>query len=77
MTIIHDEEFTLLEAIEELRFAAIQDQSFDNDRPWSYTDNCNHCGGVKSFLDWIENRVKLLQKSHNIEEIKNERKKSP
>lgn len=57
--IIVDEKFNLLEAIVELRHAAIQDITFDDDRTWSYTD-CYACGGVKNFLDWMENKVTEL-----------------
>jgi hypothetical protein len=40
--------------ITELRRHAMNDQTQFEDRPWTYTSNCNMCGGVKAFLDWLE-----------------------
>ena len=40
--------------VDQLKEIAMEDQVDDWERPWNYTDNCHVCGGVKSFLDWLE-----------------------
>ena len=37
-----------------LRRIAMADQVEDESKPWTYTDKCHMCGGVKAFLDWLE-----------------------
>ena len=38
---------------DELISMAEIDQCDDDSRGWNYTDSCDRCGGVKSFLDWL------------------------
>lgn len=45
-------------SIVELRRHAMNDQTQFEDRPWTYTDKCSHCGGVKAFIDWLEKESK-------------------
>lgn len=57
---VKDNVFMLKQAIVELKKIAIQDDSFEDERPWHYTGGCNNCGGVKAFFDWIEKKFDEL-----------------
>ena len=50
-----------ISSIQTLKTIALQDDSFDENRPWHYTDRCNMCGGVKAFLDWIEKEIERVK----------------
>lgn len=50
------------EIIKTLEQIAEKDQSSDIHRPWSYTDKCHYCGGVKSFINWLKTHNEPGQK---------------
>jgi hypothetical protein len=38
---------------------AERDQGEIPAHPWTYTDKCHMCGGVKGFIDWLESTEKV------------------